>query len=104
MKELKPQDRPDYVYWNATSDERSKMDIKTIKAELEVYSLARFGLGWRFRLRKALHGVPKGTCCTVTKVWPDTRIRWDKWNKGGRGAERRSRCMSRELDLELEAE
>jgi len=104
MNELKPQDRPDYAYWNASRDERSKMDIEAIKAKLEVYSLARFGLGWRFRLRKDYLGIPKGICCTIIEQWPNTRIRWDKWAKTGRGSERKERCMSHELDLELEAE
>jgi hypothetical protein len=100
----KPKDRPDNIYWKATREERRNLDIEAIKEELEVYSLARFQLGRRYRLRKSLNGVPKGTCCTVTRLWPDTRIRWDKWSKSGMGAARIERCMSHDLDDDLEEE
>ena len=104
MSKLNPQDRPDYVYWKSSREQRSLLDIEVIKEEMELYSLARFGIGWRFKLRLDFNGVPKGTCCTVVRQWPDTRIRWDKWSKTGRGSVRKSRCMSHDLDLNLEAE
>jgi hypothetical protein len=104
MSTKKSRHRPDSVYWEASQEERKKINIDKLDAELEVYSTLYFKLGQRFKLSKDYQAVPKGTYCTVIKEWPDTCIRWDKWSKQGRGAQRRSRCMSYELDLNLEEE
>lgn len=101
----KPEDRPDYSYWMQPWQTRNRPDrseLEVIKQKLAEYSALRFVLGRRFRLRKEFQSVPKGTCCTVTRLWPDVRVRWDKWAQKGAGAERVERCVSFEMDLELE--
>jgi hypothetical protein len=105
MSVPKPKDRPDYTYWTTPWHQRKKPspeELEALLAELEEYSRARFVLGRRFKLRKEFYGIPKGTGCTVTRLWPDTRVRWDKWTTKGRGAKRAERTVSFELDTYLE--
>ena len=106
MKVPEPKDRPDYNYWMEPWQTRvrpSREELGELVQLVGEYSNLRFVLGRRFKLRKAFQCIPKGTACTVTRMWPDTRIRWDKWATKGMGARRDERCVSFEMDLHLEA-
>ncbi len=99
--------RPDAEYWSTPFQDRRKKfsneKIAELQEAVEAYSIARFEYGDRFELTEKYAGVPKGTRCTVTKVWPLTRVRWDIWAKAGYGATKRDISMSHELDVLLEA-
>lgn len=98
--------RPDAKYWETPFTERrrkfSNEQISDLKREVELYSKARFEYGSRFRLTENYVGIPKGTRCTIIKVWPQTRARWDIWSKDGYGAVKRDASMSYHLDIKLE--
>lgn len=105
MEIPKPKDRPDYDYWMQpwqTRKRPAREDLEKLVQQVKEYSDRRFVLGRRFKVSKEFQSIPKGTGCTVTRVWPDTRIRWDKWSIKGRGAQRAEQCVSFELDLQLE--
>ena len=102
----KPKDRPDYNYWMEpwqTRKRPSHEEFEELIQQVQEYSDKRFVVGRRFRVRKEFQSIPKGTCCTVTREWPDTRVRWDKWSTKGMGAQRIERCVFFELDLQLES-
>lgn len=98
MGKVSKSDRPDYAYWKASRKERRDFDLEALEEELRCYSEARFTIGRRFRLRSEYGGIPEGTCCTVSKRWPDTRVLWDAW---GRRPSREA-TVSYELDVRLE--
>lgn len=101
-----PVKRPDAEYWSTPFQERRKKfssaQIAELQEAVEAYSKARFEYGDRFELVRGYAGIPKGTRCTITKVWPRTRARWDIWAKAGYGSTKRETAMSHELDVMLE--
>jgi len=98
--------RPDTKYWATPFQERrrkfSDERVADLKVEVEKYDRARFEYGGRFELTKVYAGIPKGTRCTIIKIWPHTRARWDLWAKEGYGATKRETSMSYDLDTHLE--
>jgi hypothetical protein len=75
-----PTQRPDRKYWETSREQRSKrfdeQSIAIIMVELANYSSQRFVLGREFVLTRALWGIPKGSTCVVTSLWPCTRVKW----------------------------
>jgi len=96
--------RPDSFYWKLSKAKRGRITEEQrnqINKQLAEYSKKRFKLGRKFRLTCDYWGVPKGTQCLVISVWPDTRVKWDRWGgKGSYGARStRIATMSYELDI-----
>jgi hypothetical protein len=101
-----PVNRPDKEYWETHFTERRKKfsteQMVELQEAVEIYSVARFEYGDRLTLIEGYAGIPKGTRCTIVKVWPRTKVRWDIWSKAGYGATKRETTMSYNLDIILE--
>lgn len=104
MKFIPASERPDYNYWKTPREKRptlSEEELAALHVELANYSNQKFALGRRFKLVKEYAGIPLGTNCTVVSVWPQVKVRWDKWATSGYGRRRPTSHLSFSLDSAL---